>query len=1532
MTCARYRQLISRYMDGEVTPRQRRELLEHVEGCHECAAWLARARQTDVLLKGAASEPRPSDRVRETILSSVKRHESPTPTRPIQAPGHLHSALRTPHSAFRRWSLLAAGLLLRFDPSPKRVALSAATSIFAVIGLAYWLNILPPIGGYKELGFLVPGEEAPAAVNATPLAAISSGKYGVGGPVAIPNPVRLSPTGDARDVPLGAPLSIRFDQPMDRASVENAWDIDPPAAGLFRWAADNELRFSPQEPGLLRGITYTVLLSTTARSLTGTPLRQPVKWSFRTKEPYGVMPGTTPGAALSPTDALSLNFETPMNREQTTLSLHADGSGEELPVTLDWDAGGRKVIVSPDMPMPEGTVYLRAGAMSRTQGGDTLGQPHEFAYTVALPTSRVRLLDGRINVAIKGRPGSVRYEVSADEAHALPTNGYIPDEDASPGPIVTFSLYNLPAEYISALGAQKRPWPMSLPGGLPGELAPVQIFSASPPDVNRREDAAHVPDTLPAGTYLLRASTLAEREIITDWQMLVVADHHIVSTTDRGGPSFWATDAQGHAWAGSEVSLYSPEGTLLEKGLTNERGLWSPDMPTANATLAIARDGAGHLAAMTLDVQTTIVTQSTDTLSATLCTDRAEYYPGQAVNFRVLLHPAPEAIAATPLAEQEAEVSLRTPAGNMLESLTLKPDDVGGASGSFSLPGDLRPGEYDLLVRADREERSFPLNVKQPKSDTLSVYIVPGAPEDETARVITRTVSVLGPNGAAASGAALTMTLGITGDSWVSEPVTATTNSEGKAIVAITLPAWIASYNEPSLYLEAVSTMKGMSGSDGQYLDLTSVGVARAGMRQMVSPALNLAAVARTSKDGSINVRIVTLDGKGVGGDVLLTAYSPSGAQQSWSLDLSSAGDITMPLPRNYAGGRLRLLRAGVAGSRELALMPQVGGGLALQVSAPPSAAPDAPVAMRLSLVDKEGAGVAGVASIWFRRVAGSDTGDAGGESLGWEPDVTLSASGTVSATVQAPGTPGLWYVLSEAATGDGGYVQAWSVMRVLPGPSIQGPPTVQVQSMNPQTVSVVAHNPSDGDISVNMRVEGHDALRTSGSDSQMLSLAAGGSRRVDWRLQASRPGAHLATFSFAPGREATGAWNLPVVAAKSERTNTTYVSGVTTSERAVGVLVPSGLAADRVELQVRASSSLLPTLSSIASNIASDSPSKYERALAAAARLSASAAVAWAYTEVGAQIPDTLSISAGESAHLLEQIYAAQNGDGSWSAEEATGETPPGSITSTSNILLALRQYSLASPEQDQGSDSYPDVEMGLIERGLTYLSTELTRPVGDHAATSRLDARAYGLYALSSYGVLQPELARPYLAYASPEGGLSHAGQAWLALALMQSGSTQDGLVLLDRLLNDPTRVTVEVAAPVLDALLVADKATLQAKPLSQAKESSAYISAAPAYVRLLMESRQGVGWATYGETSDAMSALSRYAAQTGEKVLKGIPTLTLNDRPVHAPPDGNSGSTISLVIPGNELHAGTNWLRLKAPTPGQPLYYSLTLRATR
>jgi hypothetical protein len=107
--------------------------------------------------------------------------------------------------------------------------------------------------------------------------------------------------------------------------------------------------------------------------------------------------------------------------------------------------------------------------------------------------------------------------------------------------------------------------------------------------------------------------------------------------------------------------------------------------------------------------------------------------------------------------------------------------------------------------------------------------------------------------------------------------------------------------------------------------------------------------------------------------------------------------------------------------------------------------------------------------------------------------------------------------------------------------------------------------------------------------------------------------------------------------------------------------------------------------------------------------------------------------------------------------------------------------------------------------------------------------------------------------------------------------------------------------------------------------------YWAEAQAYARDLMESRQGALWATPAASAEAIWALARYATQETERPA-GEPSLVLNDRSVQTTGQPDNPGSISIVLSGSALHPGTNWLKLQAPTAGQPLYYSLTLRATR
>ena len=74
-----------------------------------------------------------------------------------------------------------------------------------------------------------------------------------------------------------APITIAFDKPMNRASVESAFQITPKVSGAFKWNADDtQVQFVPTGQGFSRGELYSVNVLTTAQSTSGQLLGQPV--------------------------------------------------------------------------------------------------------------------------------------------------------------------------------------------------------------------------------------------------------------------------------------------------------------------------------------------------------------------------------------------------------------------------------------------------------------------------------------------------------------------------------------------------------------------------------------------------------------------------------------------------------------------------------------------------------------------------------------------------------------------------------------------------------------------------------------------------------------------------------------------------------------------------------------------------------------------------------------------------------------------------------------------------------------------------------------------------------------------------------------------------------------------------------------------------------------------------------------------------------------------------------------------------------
>lgn len=158
-----------------------------------------------------------------------------------------------------------------------------------------------------------------------------------------------SPVGS--DLLLDIIISITFNEPMDKESVEAAFEISPSAQGTFSWDK-NTLMFTPTD--LQAGTTYTITISG-ARDAAGNILETPYQFTFTTKaDPYApLITGVEPSGEEVPLDAV---IEVTFNEPMDNASLY--GAFEitpYVPGTFTWE--GNTLIFTPNGKLETDTTY-----------------------------------------------------------------------------------------------------------------------------------------------------------------------------------------------------------------------------------------------------------------------------------------------------------------------------------------------------------------------------------------------------------------------------------------------------------------------------------------------------------------------------------------------------------------------------------------------------------------------------------------------------------------------------------------------------------------------------------------------------------------------------------------------------------------------------------------------------------------------------------------------------------------------------------------------------------------------------------------------------------------------------------------------------------------------------------------------------------------------------------------------------------------------------------------------------------------------
>lgn len=114
-------------------------------------------------------------------------------------------------------------------------------------------------------------------------------------------------------IPLSEPITIYFNQAMDRASVEGAFRTGPTTPGELHWQDDSTVTFTPDQD-LTPGGTLTIVIDATARATNGLALLDPFQAEYSIPgylQPTYVLP-VSGSREIDPSAAIMVTFNQPV--------------------------------------------------------------------------------------------------------------------------------------------------------------------------------------------------------------------------------------------------------------------------------------------------------------------------------------------------------------------------------------------------------------------------------------------------------------------------------------------------------------------------------------------------------------------------------------------------------------------------------------------------------------------------------------------------------------------------------------------------------------------------------------------------------------------------------------------------------------------------------------------------------------------------------------------------------------------------------------------------------------------------------------------------------------------------------------------------------------------------------------------------------------------------------------------------------------------------------------------------------------------
>lgn len=578
-------------------------------------------------------------------------------------------------------------------------------------GTGEWLNtsiyIFKPRGGW--VGGITYEVKVPAGLQDTTGGLLKSDyawRFTTIGPAVI----NMTPAFNATLVPLNEPISVTFNQPMDRIATQQAFALMGPdllgLAGTFEWTPDSTaLAFYPNQR-LSYQTEYKVLVGPGAKAAAGAAtLGVTFEANFYTVPPPAFF-STRPSDGEQGVDygrGVHLYFASPMDVRSfqdriaivpTPTDVYTSWSSYDNSFYIGWNAKPStdyQVTVAPGLTDVYGTAINEGRTISfRTR--DAYPQAYfnsaGFIGTYSAYAANTTLFVTTLNIdRIQVRLSRLSLEQFA----------------AVTGP----NSYNEIRSLGGSPGEVLREWEVDVENTLNDNI------------LTRLPLASEGGGQLPPGVYALRVEAPELTEPM--YQVILVSGANLTLKTATNEALVWATDLQsGQPLANYPISLYDRNFKLLASGNTDANGIYRSSLPVQETLwegmYAVSQGGAGAnsfaatVSNWSMGIDPWEFNVSGDfqprRYTSYIYSDRPIYRPGQVVFFKGIVRNENDARFSLP-ALKEVQISLYNDQAEEVYNAVLPLSAQGTFSGQFQLSDSAGLGYYSINVSVPGETDAY---------------------------------------------------------------------------------------------------------------------------------------------------------------------------------------------------------------------------------------------------------------------------------------------------------------------------------------------------------------------------------------------------------------------------------------------------------------------------------------------------------------------------------------------------------------------------------------------------------------------------------------------------------------------------------------------------------------------------------------------------------------------------------------------------------------------------------------------------------